>query len=134
MQLFEKPADYEAFEQVLRDTLALAPMRIGVYAVMPNYWHLLRPGFANWATREGRSSVQPSTWGGRSGCMDRAILTGHDLEFGIQCLPDDVVSSTFDNRRPGRSRRVQEEIVCMHFMFQGPQNPLYPLRSLLPPY
>ena len=41
MHLFEKPADYEAFEQVLRDTLDESPMRICSYAVMPNHWHLL---------------------------------------------------------------------------------------------
>ena len=41
MQLFEKPADYQAFEQVLRDALDPSPMRICAYAVMPNHWHLL---------------------------------------------------------------------------------------------
>ena len=37
MQLFEKAADYRAFEQVLRDTLDQSPMRICTYAVMPNH-------------------------------------------------------------------------------------------------
>jgi putative transposase len=41
MKLFEKAADYEAFEQVLRDTLDQSPMLICAYAVMPNHWHLL---------------------------------------------------------------------------------------------
>ena len=41
MQLFEKPADYQAFEQVMSDTLAQSPMRICAYALMPNHWHLL---------------------------------------------------------------------------------------------
>ena len=43
MQLFEKAADYQAFEQeqVLRDTHDQSPMRICAYAVMPNHWHLL---------------------------------------------------------------------------------------------
>ena len=41
MQLFAKSADYQAFEQVLRDTLDESPMRICAYAVMPNHWHLL---------------------------------------------------------------------------------------------
>jgi putative transposase len=41
MQLFEKAADYQAFEQVLRETLDESPMRICAYAVMPNHWHLL---------------------------------------------------------------------------------------------
>ena len=41
MQLFEKAADHQAFEQVLRDNLDRSPMRICAYAVMPNHWHLL---------------------------------------------------------------------------------------------
>jgi len=41
MQLFEKAADYQAFEQALRDSLDQSSMRICAYAVMPNHWHLL---------------------------------------------------------------------------------------------
>jgi putative transposase len=41
MQLFEKTADYQAFEAVLRETLVESPMRICAYALMPNHWHLL---------------------------------------------------------------------------------------------
>jgi putative transposase len=41
MQLFEKPADYQAFEQVLRETLDESSMRICAYTVMPNHWRLL---------------------------------------------------------------------------------------------
>ena len=48
MQLFEKPADYRAFEGVLQESLELAPMRILAYCLMPNHWHLLL-----WPQREG---------------------------------------------------------------------------------
>jgi REP element-mobilizing transposase RayT len=41
MQLFEKPAVYQAFEQVMRETLDESSMRICAYTVMPNHWHLL---------------------------------------------------------------------------------------------
>jgi putative transposase len=41
MQLFEKPADYQAFELVLRETVDESPMRICAYALMPNHLHLL---------------------------------------------------------------------------------------------
>jgi putative transposase len=41
MQLFEKPADFRAFERVLQETLDDAPMRICAYCLMPNHWHLL---------------------------------------------------------------------------------------------
>ncbi len=74
----------------------------------------------------GRSSARPSTRGGRSGRMDRAILTGQDLELGIRCLPDDMVSSTFDDRCSGRSRGVQEGIACMHLDVPGPPKPPVP--------
>jgi putative transposase len=37
MQLFEKPADYQAFEQVLRETVDESPMRICTYALIPNH-------------------------------------------------------------------------------------------------
>jgi putative transposase len=48
MQLFEKPADYQAFEQVLRETVDESPMRICTYALMPNHWHMLL-----WPTSDG---------------------------------------------------------------------------------
>ena len=48
MQLFEKPADYQAFEQVLRETVDESPMRICAYALMPNHWHMLL-----WPTCDG---------------------------------------------------------------------------------
>jgi putative transposase len=40
-RLFDKPADYAAFEEVLEETLVKQPMRICSYCVMPNHWHLL---------------------------------------------------------------------------------------------
>jgi putative transposase len=48
MQLFEKPADYKAFEQVLQETREESPMRICAYSLMPNHWHLLL-----WPERDG---------------------------------------------------------------------------------
>ncbi len=41
MTLFDNPADYNAFEQVLEDTLHARPMRILGYCLMPNHWHLI---------------------------------------------------------------------------------------------
>ncbi len=40
-KLFDKPADYSAFEDVLAETLAKQPMRICSYCLMPNHWHLV---------------------------------------------------------------------------------------------
>ena len=52
MLLFEKPADYPAFEQVLQDALDQSPMRICACAVMPNHWHLLL-----WAQCDGELAM-----------------------------------------------------------------------------
>lgn len=40
-RLFFKDADYEAFEQILAETLESRPMRICAYCLMPNHWHLV---------------------------------------------------------------------------------------------
>ena len=44
MQLFEKPADYQAFEQVLGETLGEYPMRISAYTLMPKLRRSVRRG------------------------------------------------------------------------------------------
>ena len=48
LPLFEKPADYAAFERVLCETLERFPMRILAYVVMPNHWH-----FVLWPLEDG---------------------------------------------------------------------------------
>jgi putative transposase len=60
MQLFEKPADYQAFEEVLRDTLDESPMRICAYAVMPNHWHLLVWPDEKWKIADAESGAAHS--------------------------------------------------------------------------
>ena len=40
-RLFDKPADYEAFESIIEETLAKQPMRICSYCLMPNHWHFV---------------------------------------------------------------------------------------------
>ena len=39
--LFEKDADYEAFERVLAEARHRVPVRLLAYCVMPNHWHLV---------------------------------------------------------------------------------------------
>jgi len=41
MRLFEKEADYFAFEQILEQTLNRRPMRVCTYCLMPNHWHMV---------------------------------------------------------------------------------------------
>jgi putative transposase len=48
LRLFEKPADYAAFQRVLAEALDLHPMRILAYALMPTHWH-----FVLWPAHDG---------------------------------------------------------------------------------
>ena len=41
LELFEKPADYSAFEKILAQAHHGTGMRIAAYCLMPNHWHLL---------------------------------------------------------------------------------------------
>jgi REP element-mobilizing transposase RayT len=41
MPLFEKLADYQAFDGVLQECDDASPMGICACALMPNHWHLL---------------------------------------------------------------------------------------------
>lgn len=41
LQIFNKDADYELFEQLLLETKELYDMRILAYELMPNHWHLV---------------------------------------------------------------------------------------------
>ena len=41
LPLFEKPADYAAFERILREASERTRLRIAAYCLMPNHWHLL---------------------------------------------------------------------------------------------
>src|SRR5918995_4788218 len=41
LPLFEKPADYRAFETILHEAHQQTAVRIAAYCLMPNHWHLL---------------------------------------------------------------------------------------------
>ena len=41
LELFEKEADYVAFEQVLAEALVKHPTRLLAYCLMPTHWHML---------------------------------------------------------------------------------------------
>jgi len=51
--LFDKPADYAAFEKVVRQAWERSAMRLLSYLVMPNHWH-----FVVWPRNDG----ELSTW------------------------------------------------------------------------
>jgi putative transposase len=41
LELFDKPADYSAFEKILGEAHHRTGIRIAAYCLMPNHWHLL---------------------------------------------------------------------------------------------
>lgn len=41
MTIFEKDADYEAFERVIEEAKEKFPIRIYAYTIMPNHWHFI---------------------------------------------------------------------------------------------
>ena len=51
LPLFEKSADYAAFEKILAEAHAATCLRITAYCLMPNHWHLLL-----WPRRDGELS------------------------------------------------------------------------------
>lgn len=40
-EFFHKPADYQAFEKLMREAKDRVPMRVLGYCLMPNHWHLV---------------------------------------------------------------------------------------------
>jgi putative transposase len=48
LPLFQKPADYAAFERLLAEALTQHPTRLLGYCLMPNHWH-----FVLWPERDG---------------------------------------------------------------------------------
>ncbi len=65
LPLFEKSADFAAFERVLGEALDWVPMRILTYMLMPNHWHLILwpehdedlTAFCRWATHTHNRST-----------------------------------------------------------------------------
>src|SRR2546427_293514 len=47
LALFDKPADYMAFEKILNEAHERIRIRIAAYCLMPHHWHLL-PGPRQW--------------------------------------------------------------------------------------
>jgi len=41
VEIFSKPSDYEAFEQVLDEAVGRVRMRLLAYCLMPDHWHLV---------------------------------------------------------------------------------------------
>ena len=86
--LFDKAADYEAFEQVLDQAWRRVPTRIACYCLMPNHWHMVL-----WPREDGELSefmrwltvTHAQRWHAHHGTAGRGpIYQGRFKSFPIQ--------------------------------------------------
>jgi len=112
MTLFDKPADYQAFEDILASTLEKIPVRLLGYCLMPNHWHL-----ALWPRRKGElaafmqrlSVTHASGW-----AVQRELAgTGHVYQGRFKSFPvqqEDylLMLLRYIERNPLRARLVKK--------------------------
>ena len=99
MALFDEPADYQAFEKVIEQTVERTGIRLLCYCLMPNHWHLVvwprkhgeLSDVMRWLTvthtqrwhaapRNGRHGARlPGTVQVVSGSIRRSLLGGRPL-------------------------------------------------------
>jgi len=110
MRLFEKDADYEAFERVLIETLSLRPMRLLAYCVIPNHWHMVvwPRGDGDLASFMQRLSI---THARRWQEHRRLVGTGHIYQgryksFPVQTDEHFLTVCRYVERNPLRARLV----------------------------
>jgi putative transposase len=86
LPLFEKVADYEAFERVLAEAHQRHPMRILAYAVMPNHWH-----FVLWPRADGELTAflrwMTHTHTMRWHASHQTVGTGHLYQGRFKAFP-----------------------------------------------
>ncbi len=56
LPLFQKEADYDAFERVLLSAQERHPLRMLGYCIIPNHWH-----FVLWPERDGQLTDFPAS-------------------------------------------------------------------------
>jgi putative transposase len=86
MRLFNGDADYAAFEDILRETLELRPMRVNAFCLMPNHWHfLLWPQGDNDLARfmQRFTITHAARWQKKHG----AVGHGHVYQGRYKCFP-----------------------------------------------
>ena len=83
LPLFQKEADYEAFERVLRKAHERFPIEIMAYCVMPNHWHfVLRPTTDGQLTEFLRCLAHTHTM--RWHAHYHTAGTGHSIRGGLR--------------------------------------------------
>src|SRR5437868_14609623 len=105
--LFHKPADYAAFEKVLRQAWERSAMRVLAYVILPNHWHLVV-----WPERDGELTTYFAVVD-RDACppLARAPPHGGDgaaVPGPLQIVPDSGGRALFD----GLPLRRAEPAAC----------------------
>jgi putative transposase len=86
LPLFEKDADYAAFEQVLAEAYERFPLGILAYCVMPNHWHfVLRPDKTGQLTDFLRWLTHTHTM--RWHAYHHSVGTGHLYQGRFKAFP-----------------------------------------------
>jgi len=110
LTLFEKVADYEAFERVLHEAHERTPIRILAYCLMPSHWH-----FVLWPEADGElteflrwlTNTHTMRWHAHHGTLG----TGHLYQGRFKSFPvqsDEYLYSVlrYVERNPVRSNLV----------------------------
>jgi putative transposase len=109
--LFEQPADYQQFEQVLADARARTAMRILAYCLMPNHWHLVL-----WPEHDGTLSrfmtwlslTHTQRWHARRGSAGSGHLyQGRYRSFLVAADAHLLAVCRYVERNPLRARLVR---------------------------
>ena len=109
--LFEGPADYRQFEDVLEEAVRRTSMRLLAYTVMPNHWHLVL-----WPERDrqlGRfmtwlTLTHTQRWHARRGSAGAGHLyQGRYKSFLVQADDHLLAVCRYVERNPRRARLVR---------------------------
>ena len=111
LSLFEKPADYLAFEKILSEAHEFTGVRISAYCLMPNHWHLLL-----WPREDGELSevmrwvtvTRTQRWHAhRHSAGTCPVYQGRFKSFPVQTDEHFVTVARYIERNPLRANLVQ---------------------------
>jgi putative transposase len=125
--LFEDPADYRAFEDILRQALARYDVALFAYCLMPNHWHFLLspradkmlPRFMHWLTTtharrwqaargtDGQGAVYQGRYKAIPVCADRYLWVCRYVERNA--LRAGLVGQAEDWHWSSLARRLRDE-------------------------
>jgi putative transposase len=109
--MFDGPADYQQFEEVLAEAAARTPMRLLAYCLMPNHWHLVL-----WPEQDGALArcmtwltlTHTQRWHARRGSAGSGHLyQGRYKSFLVQADDHLLAVCRYVERNPLRARLVR---------------------------